>query len=80
MLRFRAASNDEMPGGLSGFLGSVGFIVATRGSRDWARMSFSPPQALVSAGYHVLRRDVADEMADVEAAVARVGAEVARLR
>ena len=39
--------------------------------RDWA---------LVSAGYHVLRLDVADVMADVEAVVARIGAEVALLR
>ena len=39
--------------------------------RDWA---------LVSAGYHVLRLDAADVMADVEAVVARVGAEVALLR
>jgi len=39
--------------------------------RDWA---------LVSAGYHVLRLDAADVMADVDAAVARVGAEVALLR
>jgi len=39
--------------------------------RDWA---------LVAAGYHVLRLDVADVMADVEAVVVRVGAEVARLR
>ena len=39
--------------------------------RDWA---------LVRAGYHVLRLDVADVMADAEAVVARVGAEVARLR
>ena len=39
--------------------------------RDWA---------LVSAGYHVLRLDAADVMADVEAVIARVGAEVALLR
>ena len=39
--------------------------------RDWA---------LVSAGYHVLRLEVADVMADVEAVVARIGAEVALLR
>ena len=38
--------------------------------RDWA---------LVSAGYHVLRLDVEDVMADVESVVARVGAEVAQL-
>ena len=39
--------------------------------RDWA---------LVNAGYQVLRFDAADVMADVEAIVARVGAEVALLR